>query len=79
MTRMIWLGECEVTLQFFYNKRDFVCSFRQSQDQYTLSSREDNCEQAKQTNYTFKAAEEIVVICKLIDGVSCICISTLHF
>lgn len=64
----------------FYNKRDFVCSLRQSQDQCTLSSKEDNyCEQAKQTNYTFKAVEEFFAICKLIDGVSSISISTLHF
>ena len=55
----------------FYNKRYFVCNFRQSQDQHNyLSCREDNyCEQAEQTNYTFFA------IYKLIDGVSLICIS----
>ena len=63
------------TIIIFYNtcKRYFVCSFRQSQDQHNyLSCREDNyCEQAEQTNYTFKVVEEVFAIYKLI----CICIS----
>ena len=61
----------------FYNKRYFVCNFRQSHDQHNyLSCREDNyCEQAEQTNYTFKVVEEIFAIYKLIDGVSRISIS----